>query len=248
MSITSTEGHAHYPADPDKFEFDSEVSGVFQDMALRSIPMYAEAHKLHVAMAREVLNRASVTIWDIGSSRGHFFKEICNQLHIPQHSGAARIHGFAMDSSPYMVRFMVREFPWVNCIVGDVLDAPDMEAPADIINMMYVLQFIKEDHDKAEALKWAYRNLKNGGLLFLGQKDRIDGEFGNMFSEQYQAFRRLKGYSQKEIDAKTKALRNSMWPTRQAWLQDMCVNAGFYDYETTTQWLQFSTAVCIKKE
>ena len=51
MSLTHAQGkHIHFPATPDKFEFDAEVATIFDSMALRSIPMYAEVHRMHVEM------------------------------------------------------------------------------------------------------------------------------------------------------------------------------------------------------
>lgn len=238
---------AHYPTDPNKFQFDDEVSSVFPGMARRSIPGYVEAHRLHASMLLPILDaRAGCTIVDIGASRGHFIKEVCNQLQIDHVTGSARLKCIAVDQSPHMLRRLKTEMPWVTTLEGDASCLEDLSAPADIVCLFYVLQFIQSDIAKLKVLQWAHRNLRNGGVLLLGQKEKVPGDYSFMFSAEYYKFRLRNGYSPEEIAAKTEALKNSMWPSGADWLEDLCYMAGFTDYALTTKWLQFSTSMCIK--
>lgn len=239
----------HFPADPDRFVFDSEVSRVFENMAKRSIPMYAEVHRLHAAMV--VLSHpASVekplTVYDIGASRGGFLRELCHQCLVPAVSGAPYLTFVAVDSSPAMLDGLSEEMPWVQTVCSDVLALPDFSEKADVISMFYLLQFIQSSADQLSVLRWVYRNLKPGGLFISGHKGEPTQTFATTFDSLYYAFRRANGYTQREIEAKTKALKNSMWPCRPEWLEDQCYRAGFIDYTETTRWLQFYTSVCTK--
>lgn len=238
----------HFPESPDKFQFDAEVSRVFPDMAKRSIPMYEEAHRLHASLLTPlIINKGEgVTIYDIGASRGHFFKEVCNQLQIDPRVGDKRFNFVAVDQSEHMLTQLKEEMPWVVTINKDALELLDLVEPADIICLFYVLQFIRGDENKLALLKWANRNIREGGVVVLGQKDMISPSYSALFDEEYYLFRMRNGYSLAEIQAKTKALKNSMWPSNPAWLEDMCYKAGFRDYAVTSRWLQFSTSLCIK--
>jgi tRNA (cmo5U34)-methyltransferase len=130
----------------------------------------------------------------------------------------------------------------------DAAALADAEEPADFISMFYLLQFLPTDKEKLSALRWAYRTLRPGGILFLGQKDLTTDNHTSQFSAEYYRFRMANGYSLGEIEAKTKALKNAMWPIHPAWLHDLCVEAGFTDYVETTRWLTFSTSMCTKQE
>lgn len=236
----------HFPRNPQKFEFDKEVTAAFPDMAVRSIPNYEEAHRLHVSLLRPILEQGEVIVCDIGASRGHFFKEICNQLQIPTSTGSPLFTFIAVDSSAPMMEALHEEMPWVCAVVADARNMVDLEEPADIISMFYVLQFIEEDADKLLVLQWASRNLKPGGVLLLGQKEEVSSTYLGMFTDEYYQFRMNNGYSIEEIRAKTVALSHSMWPSSPSWLESLCYSAGFIDYVETTKWLQFSTSMCVR--
>ncbi len=239
----------HYPKDSNKFEFDEEVSNLFTSMAVRSIPMYAEVHRLHVSLMDRVINprtRPHFVVYDIGASRGNLFKQICHQLSVGDDTGLPYFNFVAVDSSEYMLSKLSREMPWVRTVCTDALQLPDFVQQADVISMLYFLQFIKDPKDKEHMLRWAHRNLKPGGMLILGQKEEPTDTYSSMFSKEYYMFRERNGYSKGEIEAKTQALRNSMWPSSPAWAEDQCYRAGFIDYTETTRWLQFSTSICTK--
>lgn len=248
MSLVQADGMppVHFPQG-DKFQFDAEVSHIFEDMAKRSIPMYEEAHRLHASLLAPILDRGDkVTVYDIGASRGHFFKEICNQLQIDVKEGDSRFNFVAVDQSMHMLDRLKEEMPWVQTVESDALQLVDLQEPADIICLFYLLQFIHEAGDKLALLQWANRNIREGGIVLLGQKERVSPTYCAMFDDEYYQFRMRNGYSLAEIQAKTKALKNSMWPSTPAWLEDMCYRAGFKDYVVTSKWLQFSTSMCTK--
>jgi tRNA (cmo5U34)-methyltransferase len=187
-----------------------------------------------------------VVVYDIGASRGHFFKEVCNRFHLPVHIGTPAFKFVAVDKSEHMLASLKLEMPWVQTVNSDACELPDLKEQADIICLFYILQFIEGNDRKVQLLKWAHRNLKDGGVVILGQKDEPSETYLQAFSDEYYRFRVDNGYSLEEIKAKTEALKNSMWPSTPAWLESMCYNAGFRDYIETTRWLQFSTSMCTK--
>lgn len=252
MTLERNNGkHVHYPNNPDIFEFDSEVASHFGEMALRSIPMYSEVHRMHVAMMFhnqqwDIDN--PLTIFDIGSSRGGLLKEVCSQCSLDPMVGAQYLNCIAVDSSPHMIDLLSCEMPWVRTLCANALDLPDFLDKADVISMLYLLQFVRWPGEKLRLLKWAWRNLKPGGMLILGQKEKMSDTYQSSADAMYYAWRRRNGYTDAEIEAKTRALQGSMWPDNSAWLEDQCYRAGFIDYTETTRWLQFSTSICTKGE
>lgn len=248
MSLEQVNGyHVHYPKRRSVFEFDDEVSRHFPEMAMRSIPMYNEAHRLHISMFKGQIASAPRTVFiDVGASRGHFFKELCNQFQIDPLIGDSRFDCTAIDNSIHMLSRLQEELPWVRTCEADAAYLVDFKEPADFISMFYLLQFLETDAQKLKALKWAHRNLRQGGVLFLGQKDLTTDTHTARFADEYYRFRMDNGYTIEEIRAKTEALKNSMWPSHPEWLGDLCLQAGFSDYVETTRWLTFSTSMCTR--
>lgn len=240
MSLALTpENPVHFPKDEDLFQFDDEVAAIFENMAARAIPMYAEVHRMHVGMYLDYFKPGAV-IADIGSSTGTFFRTI-------QQAKDASLHrlgvtAYAVDVSQPMMDRLSSAFPDVHAIVGDISTLPDLPEPADVIACLYVLQFIEGERRKA-ALNWLARNLAPGGVLILGQKEVVSWAHACRFTETYFQFRRDNGYTQAEIDAKTKALRGAMWPVTQGDLEAELEERGL-DYVETTRWLQFTSGVC----
>lgn len=245
MSLIQKGGEVvHIPKRRDVFQFDSEVATIFDDMAVRSIPMYEEVHRLHCSLLRESIEEATLIV-DIGSSTGHLFGAIENEIGFKLEE--AGIEGIAFDSSPEMLVELTRRYPTVQGVCRDITDAADLKRPADIIFCLYTIQFIPPER-KALAFDWIVRNLKMGGYLVLGQKEAVPGVWAaEAFSEEYYQFRRDNGYTQEEIDAKTRALANSMWPISVAQIQSELAARGVVTYPTS-RWLQFSTMLGIRRE
>lgn len=241
----------HFPKNAERFEFDGEVAQLFDDMARRSIPMYAAVHNLHAGLLQHRFpsptKETPLRVYDIGASRGGFLRTLCMTYGISPATGSRRFDFIAVDSSRPMLDLMSHELPWVTTLCVDALSLCDLSHKAHCISLLYILQFIKEDSDKLKLLQWAERNLIPGGLLLLGQKEVVTDSFSAGFDSLYYQFRKSNGYSDEEILRKTAALKNSMWPIRPEWLEDQCYRAGFIDFVYTTRWLMFSSAMCLKK-
>lgn len=244
MSLVSDNGRAvHYPADPDKFAFDAEVSDTFDDMARRSIPNYTEIHRLHLSMLGEKLHKGAV-ILDVGSSTGELFR-VAHEV-LGETVQSAGIRSFAIDDSPYMIRKLRERYPYVEAIEGRVPRLPDLPVKADIVFCFYLFQFIPKG-ERLAAYDWVIRNLKPDGVLVLGQKECLgEQEIERLYTKEYYRFRRANGYTQQEIDAKTVALRNSMWTETQ---QVQEHRARFFErrYIETSRWLQFTTGIVVRR-
>lgn len=240
----------HYPSNPSKFVFDAEVSAIFPDMARRSIPMYEEAHRVHARLLGSPSRIPEIALLDIGASRGHFIREVCSRLGIAAGVGRKGVRAVAIDISRDMLDRLSKEMPWVeaHCVAaedfGTFLSEP---VNADAACLFYVLQFIEGREARVAALANAYRHLRPGGVLFLGQKEAIrPARVEADFTDVYYKFRTDNGYTLDEILAKTEALKGSMWVDSRAGLEAMLAQVGFVDVVETTRWLQFATYMARK--
>lgn len=247
-------GWVHYPRNPDKFEFDEEVSPVFENMAQRSIPMYQETHRLHARMARQhhFKTDRKLRILDVGTSTGMFFQHLCRSAGTPCDIRPPFISSaIGTDISPSMLELLRKELEWVQALPLPAEQLSTLQDKSfDIINISYVMQFI-EPPSRQGIYNSLYDLLDDGGLLFVSEKHlpsvHADHEIDQHMTEQYVDFRIANGYTRREIDAKTKALKGSMWPNTFNETVDMLTAAGFQQVTETARWLHFGSMVAAKE-
>ncbi len=243
MSLSVTEGQepVHYPAKPDKFEFDAEVSAIFHKMARRSIPNYELAHAMHASIAASHLKDGGA-ILDVGASRGEFYHALLRRY---ESLGAMPdIRMVATDVSPDMCAIMRDALPSVTVLEQDLMENPFLQSTAkyDFINCMYVLQFLPSFAQPLVLIKLCTM-LKPGGILSIGQKESQLGDFGDYLHKQYIEFRLANGYTQEEIDAKSAALKNSMWPMTREEFYNTLVQFGMRNITPVTRAGVFATYI-----
>lgn len=243
MSVdTNTEGQpVHIPADPNKFQFDPEVAGLFVNMAERSIPNFRLAHQAHARMLEPWLTEEGARVLDIGASRGTFLQEIIGLY------GNGGLQLIAMDNSFAMCDYMEKDLPvTVEVRCRDVLSASFLESNEtfDVVCLHYVLQFIPPER-QMEVLSKAVSMVRKGGVLIFGHKSRHYGGLGELAHEEYINFRLRNGYTMEEIDAKTRALKGSMSPMDHDSLMQF-IRSNFREVQETTRFMMFSTFMAMK--
>lgn len=241
--------NVHIPAKPDQFEFDSEVSAIFPDMARRSIPNYEAFHKLHAHFVARTLKTGGRIrrILDVGASHGAFFTALKDCYAEEGSTLPFNVELVAVDSSEDMCRHLRAKHPDANVYMEDA-NLPSFRhgeaALYDVINCTYVIQFVRPERQIA-MLNRLTRLLRPGGLLILGQKAAAPGVLGRVMQDKYIDWRIANGYTREEIEAKTRALKGSMWPMSHdvlmAYLRD-----NYTEVAETTRMFMFSTLIALK--
>jgi tRNA (cmo5U34)-methyltransferase len=252
MSLTfdpNTGDPVHTPKRRDAFEFDSEIASIFENMALRSIPMYAETHNVHAAITKEYADthfqERQFSVADIGASTGVFLKALSAKYGCEAHQNPSHFRACAIDPSWHMLDKLSIQLPWVVPVNMEAQFVHTLGARFDIVNLSYVLQFIPRN-ERLLALQSIANSMRSGGLLFVSQKVTINNVFEHSFTDEYIRFRKDNGYSDEEIAAKTEALKNSMWTDVLESTKDMLSSQGFWNFQDTTRWLNFASFVCMK--
>lgn len=245
MSLEQTEDRpVHFPADPKKFAFDPEVAKIFEDMAIRSIPNFLQAHDCHASMARPWLQVPGATVMDVGASRGSFFRAL--QKHYPRQMANGDIKLHAIDNSDKMCEYLRGDFTTAQVECLDITSDEFLGRieQYDIVCAHYVLQFIHPDKQQ-EVLSKIFRMVKQGGVLIFGHKAMHHGDTGALSHEEYIRFRLENGYTMEEIKAKTLALKGSMFPMKHGRLMS-AVRTHFSDVSETFRFMMFSTFFAVK--
>lgn len=233
------------------FAFDEEVALIFDNMAIRSIPCYEEAHRLHASMLAARFSRYNGVkrVLDIGASTGTFLCELTRAMTGTNTVLSKEVSMTAIDVSKPMMAELQRKLPWVRCIVADAA-ADEVYLPHgtyDAISMFYVLQFMTPEQ-RMIVLRKVYQALRPHGMLILGQKDSPTILASDKANE-YHKFRLSNGYSVDEVYHKSRALAKGMQPITTSQLKGMLAAAGFKVdmVEESTRWLQFSTLIAMKE-
>lgn len=246
----NTDKPIHMPKRPDTFEFDEEVAFIFDNMARRSIPLYDESRRLAVNLTAQAVNELlaegnTVTIVDVGASTGNFFHDLWIKFGRDPTKPIPNVDLIAIDNSSHMLDRLSRKVPHAILMKDDATCLRHYENMANVVNMAYVAQFLEGDAQRS-LYKYAYQAMAPGGLLICAQKEQILGQFASYYAEEYIQFRRNHGYTMEEVEAKTAALKNSMWPMPYAYTASVLSDVGFIGIQEVSRWLQFSTLVARK--
>lgn len=233
----------HFPADSGKFSFDSEVSAIFHDMARRSIPNFFEAHAAHARMLGPWM-RPGVRILDIGASRGAFLQALETQY--PGLISSGKAYVVAVDNSESMCDYLRSEFPHAD-VRNQSVTGPEfrsMQERFDVVCCHYTLQFVHPDY-QTQALHKIIGAVRRQGVFIYGHKAQYHGQSGSLAHEEYIRFRMANGYTREEIEAKTRALKGSMFPLDHQRLLNV-LQHSFDEVTETYRFMMFSTLFAVK--
>jgi tRNA (cmo5U34)-methyltransferase len=201
----------HYPKDPNKFAFDETVAILFDDMANRSIPGYESIHHQITNTVRRMEIPHYAQAWDFGCSLGRGLEAVRAGL---KHS-LVSLNG--VDTSDAMLAKAKLRLPEARLLKHDLLQGLPAEVKPGSVHVAifgWVLQFIEDKERREALLRQAYTALAPGGVMFLMEKYDLGGDAEVIAQDSYIAWRQRNGYTLEEIEAKTAALGNSMWPWR----------------------------------
>jgi len=230
-----------------KFAFNEEVAVVFDDMLLRSIPLYDEQQSMISKIAVKFWI-SGTDVYDLGCSTATTLLRVCRAI-----PGPARFIGY--DSSiPILerARQKLRDHGLDTTIelrVGDLdgdLTALEL-CNASVVTLCWTLQFIRPLRRDA-LVRWIYDGLVDGGVLVVTEKVLTnDSHMNQFFVDLYYDFKRRNGYSESEILRKREALEKVLIPYRAEENVEIFRRNGFDIVEPFFRWYNFSGFLCVKK-
>ena len=226
-------------SDVKAFEFNEDVTRVFQDMITRSVPGYELLLQM-IALYASVFVRDKSNIYDLGCSLGEVSRLIAEQT---RKLDCAII---AVDNSPSMIR-KCQQFGESGNIDWRCDDIQNIEiSNASMVVLNLTLLFIDRDQ-RQSLITGIARGLNEGGVLVLSEKVLLDPELENQRMVQlHQAFKKMRGYSDLEISQKRTALENVLLPDSQAMHQQRLKQAGFSEVYQCFRCFNFVSYLAIK--
>lgn len=238
MTTTDT-GYA-----PAEWEFDAEVTRVFDDMLRRSIPDYDAMRDTVTDLGLRFAERGKWIV-DLGCSRGEALAPFIDALGVQNRY-------LGLEVSPPMLEASRERFAgWIgNEVVmirdHDLAELPLPPLPMTLILSVFTLQFIPIEHRQRIVLD-AYDRLVPGGALILAEK--VVGSTAVMqrtLVEAYHALKQRHGYSLDDIERKRKALENRLVPLSAEWNERLLTSAGFRHVECVWRRLNFAAWLAIR--
>ena len=229
------------------FEFSKDVADVFDDMLVRSVPLYVEQQN----MVKEIGKKfyvADTSVYDLGCSTATTLINFCREF-----DGSARFVGY--DNSKPMLEHSMRKIKangFENRIElrygdlnGDLSKLPLEKA--SVVTMCWTLQFIRP-LQRDNLVKWIYSGLVANGVLVVTEKILTNNTHMNrFFIDFYYDLKKKNGYSNQEIQRKRESLENVLIPYRINENLELFKRNGFEIVETFFQWYNFAGFLCVKK-
>lgn len=224
------------------FEFNSAVATVFDDMIVRSVPMYAEIIRRQAQMIAAA-GRQGMRIYDLGCSTGNLTMALCDRM------PAGSFETVAVDSSRPMLELFQKRLKKANPTGDITLLCEDMNRltieRADVVVVNFTLQFIPPAEREALIAR-IHRGLKSGGRLFFSEKTvHPDETLSALEIDFYHRFKRENGYSEMEISQKREALENVLVPETVAAHHQRLRRCGFNNIDLWLKWFNFCSWVCV---
>ncbi|MBF0412073.1 MAG: carboxy-S-adenosyl-L-methionine synthase CmoA [Desulfamplus sp.] len=239
----------------DAFEFNEEVTSVFDDMIKRSVPLYMES-LIRQSQLTYQFYQSNTQIYDLGCSHGNLGIMIHDIFKVRPYSM------IAVDSSEHMIqkykkrleKIGISQFEQVNSttqtskniiLISDL--AEDIEiSNSSVVIVNLTMQFIKpEKRDKF--IYGIYQGLTKGGILLLTEKvihnNRTILEVEQDF---YKRFKLENGYSELEISRKRDSLENILIPETIESHTERLKNSGFNMIDVWLKWFNFASIIAIK--
>lgn len=227
---------------PDRWEFDDEVSRVFDDMLERSIPQYEGMREAVTSVASSFLRPGSHVL-DLGCSRGEAIARLAGL------KGSENVWFTGLEVSAPMLEAAQARFAGDERITiqrADLRDGLDADVTANVILSVLTLMFVPVNY-RQRLLSECYQLLApKGGLILvekvLGEGPRLD----DVFNANYHAKKVLSGYDPDDIERKRLSLEGVLVPMTASWNVDMIQRAGFREIDVFWRWMNFVGVVAVR--
>ncbi|CAM2171637.1 tRNA (cmo5U34)-methyltransferase [Paraburkholderia sacchari] len=225
------------------WSFGGDTSRHFEAHVSKSVPRYADGHRIVLGLSDFFVKRDSVC-YEIGCSTGALTRQLAQR-----HADSARWVGIDVEANmiDQAKRYLTQMSPQpgnVQYLVGDALSFE--YEPSDLIVAYYTVQFIAP-RVRQQLLDRIYQSLNWGGAFLLFEKVRApDARFQDIASSLYVDYKLEQGYACDEIIAKSKSLKGVLEPFSSQGNIDMLRRAGFADAMTVFKHVCFEGFFCIK--
>lgn len=226
-----------------KWEFDPEVTHVFDDMLSRSIPQYEVMRRACFDIACQY-RKPNTDIVDLGCSRGEAIADL-----IDRYGAQNRFIGIEV-SQPMLDACRERFEGYINSKIVDIreLDLRISYPPvySSVTMCVLTLQFTPIEY-RQRIVRNMYKHLIEGGALILVEKVLGgDADLDELMVKLYYELKAHNGYTQEQIERKRLSLEGVLVPVTARWNEELLRMAGFTHIDCFWRWMNFAGWVAVK--
>lgn len=223
-----------------KWQFDSDVAAVFDDMLARSIPQYDLMRQTCFDIAC-TYRKPHTDIVDLGCSRGEAMAPL-----VDKYGANNRFVGVEI-STPMLVAARKRFNGLFNVEITELdLRSAYPDVSASVTLCILTLQFTPIEY-RQRILKDIYDHTMPGGALIMIEKVLgADAEMDRLMVDLYYQLKAGNGYSQEQIERKRLALEGVLVPITARWNEELLRMAGFDSVDCFWRWMNFAGWVAVK--
>ena len=223
-----------------EWSFAKKIAPLFDYHINKSIPFYKEFQWLCNEVSDYFVKDNSI-VYDLGCSTGSYTKKLSER-----HKNKNKTKIYGIDLVPEMINFAKKKNKKKN-IFYSVKDINKIKLlKSDFIISFYTLQFIKQKF-RQNTINKIYKSLNWGGGFFFVEKVRsYDARTQDMSNEIYKEWKKIMGFTDKEINSKTKSLKGILDPFSSSGNFSMLKRAGFKDISVIGKFICFEVILAIK--
>jgi len=225
------------------FSFNKDVATVFDDMVVRSVPLYQEIQRMITELTRDFA-LDNTNVYDLGCSTGTTLINLDRAL--PEN-----IQLVGVDNSEEMLikcesnlksHQVSRKVRFEN---QDLNKDVKLENPSVVIFCL-TLQFLRP-LNREKVIRKVFESLPIDGAVILIEKILTEHSlFNRSFIEHYYNFKKRNGYNEIEIAKKRECLENVLIPYKLSENQELLAASGFRYTEVFFKWYNFTGIIAIK--
>jgi tRNA (cmo5U34)-methyltransferase len=215
-----------------KWEFNAQVTEVFDDMLARSIPDYEGMRRITTELATRFAQEGT-SIVDLGCSRGAALKPIMKALE------NLDVRYMGLEISDPMFEAAKKEIPTADVRKFDLREGYPKVISSVTLSIL-TLQFIPIEY-RQRIIQDVYDSLTpNGIFIFVEKILGADSYADNVFVNTYLNRKGNNGYTQEQINNKRKALEGVLVPVTDKWNKELLTDAGFKHVDCYWRHLNFA--------
>lgn len=219
------------------WEFDDEVTSVFDNMLERSIPEYDTMRELVRRIGFRYV-KIGTTIMDVGCSNGNAIAPFVSQF-------GDDCNYIMLDTSKPMLKKCRERFGSLDIREYDITKGVPKENTSVILSIL-TLQFTPIEY-RHKIVQSIYDTLCVGGAFIMVEK--VLGNtagLDEMFVSEYYKLKEQNKYTQEQIQSKRKSLEGVLVPIAAKWNEDLLKESGFNQIDCFWRCLNFAGWVAIK--
>ena len=240
--VMSNSSLGHTPSGQ-RWEFDSSVTTVFDDMLRRSIPQYEVMRHAVTGLAMRYV-KPNTDVLDLGCSLGEALAPLIDRF-----GADCRYLGVEV-SGPMLEGARSRFKPLLDTGVVQILDL-DLrtgfpKVSASVILSVLTIQFTPMEH-RLRILEDVHSSLLPGGAFILVEKViGATAPLDRNFVELYYDFKSSSGYTREEIERKRLSLEGVLVPVTAHWNEELLRTVGFRQIDCFWRWMNFAGWIAVK--